>query len=343
MKKIKINLKLFLLLILVPFLVVIFPENSNSIGGRISEKNAVKTYWQKAPIMPRAAKYFIRTEKIKAKKTTLNNHPMNISKPALRKMLSQLAYKYDRNHPEIPLFSDNELELLTNYVPIALQEAKANHDVTFVIKGPHSSARWALKEERLTAGRIFVSNNQLNLILGAVQVNLQPTIDERYQGNVWETTKLYYDIGRRKKSAKYEGLVVVYDQKKKGIYRKTSKRKDWFVFTELAYQQAIQKDIDTGMSREQYRTLQEQIDVLQKQLNKGNNQRPIKKQQLQRQQKKTIKKDYPKKETKSRSANAKEKQVILQQRLNTLEKLYKKGMLDENEYQRKRQEILKEI
>ena len=92
------------------------------------------------------------------------------------------------------------------------------------------------------------------------------------------------------------------------------------------------------MSREQYRTLQGQIDVLQKQLNKGNNQRPI-----QRQQKKTITKDYPKKESKSRSANTEEKQMILQQRLNTLEKLYKKGMLDENEYQRKRQEILNEI
>ena len=338
MKKIKINLKLFLLLILVPFFSIIFPQNSSGIGGRISEKYAVKTYWEKAPIMPQAAKYFIRTEKIKVKKTVLNNHPINISKPALRKMLSQLAYKYDRDRPEIPLFSDQELELLTNYVPKALQESKANHDVTFVIKGPHSSARWALREERLTAGRIFVSNNQLNLILGAVQVNLQPTIDERYQGNVWETTKLYYDIGRRKKSAKYEGLVVVYDQEKKGIYRKSSKRKDWFVFTELAYQQAIEKDINTGMSREQYRTLQGQIDVLQKQLNKGNNQRPI-----QRQKKKTITKDYPKKESKSRSANTEEKQMILQQRLNTLEKLYKKGMLDENEYQRKRQEILNEI
>ena len=54
----------------------------------------------------------------------------------------------------------------------------------------------------------------------------------------------------------------MYDQEKKGIFRKSSKRKDWFVFTELAYQQAVEKDINTGMSREQYRTLQGQIDVL---------------------------------------------------------------------------------
>ena len=32
--------------------------------AKISDRNAVRTFWQEAPIMPGAAKYFIRTEKI---------------------------------------------------------------------------------------------------------------------------------------------------------------------------------------------------------------------------------------------------------------------------------------
>ena len=73
--------------------------------AKISDKRAVKTFWSEAPIMPGAAKYFIRTEKIEKKTKILNNHPIKIPEDILRKMLKQLAYKYDRDKPEIPLFS----------------------------------------------------------------------------------------------------------------------------------------------------------------------------------------------------------------------------------------------
>ena len=35
--------------------------------AKISDKNEVQTFWQQAPILPGAAKYFIRTEKIEKK------------------------------------------------------------------------------------------------------------------------------------------------------------------------------------------------------------------------------------------------------------------------------------
>ena len=208
-------------LFIILFLIIIAPKHNYA---KISDRRAVTTFWQEAPIMPGAAKYFIRTEKIEKKTKTLNNHPIKIQANILNRMLKQLSYKYDRDETEIPLFSTKELILLSEYVPQALMNAKADEDVTFVIKGPHSSKRWILQEDRLTSGRIFVSNNQLNLIIGSVQVNLQPTLEERYAGNVWETTKLIYDIGYRKKTAKYDGLIVVLN-KNQGIYRKSNDRK----------------------------------------------------------------------------------------------------------------------
>ena len=311
--------------------------------AKISDKNEVQTFWQEAPILPGAAKYFIRTEKIEKKTKVLNNHPIKISGDILTKMFKQLSYKYDRNEPEIPVFSNKELMLLSEYVPQALMNAKPNEDVTFVIKGPHSSARWSFSEERLTSGRLFVANNQLNLIIGAVQVNLQPTLDEQYMGNVWETAKLVYDIGHRRKLSEYEGLIVVFNQSKKGIFRKSNERKDWFIFTNTAYKQAKETiDFDkTGkeQQRQQYQTLQQQIDSLQKQLNKPSRQEPrstappTQRQQIQKKKPPVITKKQKNKD------NAR----VVEQRLKTIDNLYKKGILSEEEYQRKRNEILKGI
>ena len=323
------------LILLIALLLFIFPQIN---FAKISDRRAVKTFWQEAPIMPGAAKYFIRTEKIEKKTKSLNNHPIKIPEEILRKMFKQLSYKYDRDKPEIPLFSNKELILLSEYVPIALMSAKPNEDITFVIKGPHSSVRWSFKEDRLTAGRLFVANNQLNLILGSIQENLQPTLAERYQGNVWETAKIIYDIGHRRKEAKYEGLIVVFDQNNKGIYRKSNERKDWFIFTNTAYKQA-KEDINTKkMSKEQYKTLQQQIDTLQRQLNQPKQQRnvssPPPQQQIQKRKKEPV---ISKKQINNNNSH------VTEQRLKMIENLYKKGILSEEEYQKKRNEILKGI
>ena len=307
--------------------------------AKISDKNEVQTFWQQAPILPGAAKYFIRTEKIEKKTKVLNNHPIKISGDILTKMFKQLSYKYDRNEPEIPVFSNKELILLSEYVPQALMNAKPNEDVTFVIKGPHSSTRWSFSEERLTSGRLFVANNQLNLIIGAVQLNLQPTLPERYAGNVWETANLVYDTGRRIKAAEFEGLIVVYNQNK-GIYRKSNERKDWFVFTNDAYKAAKRNVDGKALPKKQYETLQQQIDSLQKQLNKKPKQQqrelsPPPTKQLK------IERNEPTKSNKQ--TNVKNNPHAIEQRLKTIENLYKKGMLTEEEYQKKRNSILKGI
>ena len=336
LKQFNKNYSSFILFIIL--LLFLFPQIN---FAKISDKNAIKTLWQEAPIMPGAAKYFIRTEKIEKKTKSLNNHPIKISPDILRKMLKQLSYKYDRSLPEIPLFSNKELILLSEHVPNALMSARPNEDVTFVIKGPHSSARWSFKEERLTAGRIFVANNQLNLILGAVQVSLQPTLNERYEGKVWESTSVVYDIGHRRKVFDYEGLIIVYNQNK-GIHRKSNERKDWLVFTNTAYKQAKETiDYDKTskeQQRQQYQTLQQQIDSLQKQLNKPSRQEPRRTAPPpQQRQKKLPQPDISKKPKNNNDP------LVTEQRLKTIDNLYKKGILSEAEYQRKRNEILKGI
>ena len=168
-----------------------------------------------------------------------------------------------------------------------------------------------------------------------MQVNLQPTLDEQYMGNVWETTKLVYDIGRRKKVAEYEGKILVYNQSKQGIYRKSNERKDWFIFTNTAYKAAKEEyRKEQPKNKEQYQTLQQQIDSLQKQLNKQPQQQRNVPSPPPRQQQKPV---ISKKQTNDNNSR------VLEQRLKTIENLHQKGILSKEEYQRKRNEILKGI
>tara|TARA_Y100000590_G_scaffold364140_1_gene422350 strand:+ start:1583 stop:2614 length:1032 start_codon:yes stop_codon:yes gene_type:complete len=332
----------FVFITLVIFFYSLF---ENTSLAKISDKYEVQTFYEEAPIMPGAAKYFIRTERIEKKTKVSNNHPIKIKPDILRKMLRQLVYKYDRNEPEIPLFSNKELNLLAEHVPKALMSAKSDEDITFVIKGPHSSARWSFKEDRLTAGRLFITNNQLNVILGTIQANLQPTLAERYAGNVWETAKLRYDVGHRNKVSKYEGLIVVFNKKSKGIYRKTNDRKDWFVFTNTAYKDAKENLEIKKLPKEQFRTLQGQIDELQRKLDnqpKRNQTRPIQRKSPPPQQVRK-KAPAPEQSINEKSNSNYDESYVLEQKLKTIDSLYKKGILSEEEYNKKRKEILSKI
>ena len=95
------------------------------------------------------------------------------------------------------------------------------------------------------------------------------------------------------------------------------------------------------MGKEQYKTLQQQIDTLQKQLNKQDQPQqrkqqytppPQQRQQIQRKKEQPV---VTKKRTNASDSN------VLEQRIKTIEQLYKKGILSEEEYKKKRNEILK--
>ena len=92
------------------------------------------------------------------------------------------------------------------------------------------------------------------------------------------------------------------------------------------------------MSKEQYKTLQQQIDTLQRQLNQPKQQRNVPsppQQQIQKRKKEPV--------ISKKQINNNDNSHVTEQRLKMIENLYKKGILSEEEYQKKRNEILKGI
>ena len=326
--------------IFIIFLAILFTKESYP---KISDANEVRSYYEVAPIMPGSAKYFIRLETIEKGAKQTNSHPIRIDGQVLRGMLKQLSYKYDREHAAIPLFSTQELSLLSEHVPKALSDARPNEEVTFVVKGVHASMRWKGREDRLTAGRIFVANNQLNIIIGSVQLSLQPDLAERYMGNVWETAKIDYDVGHRSKVYDYEGIILVY-KKDSGIYRKSAERKDWFVFTNVAYKRAQQKEgspkNNNSISKDEYQSLQQQIENLKRNVEKQRYQKPQEKRMIKKQPKQNYRQAPPVNKKQPAKENS---QVVVEQKLKILENLFKKGLISESEYQKKRSAVLNNL
>ena len=129
LQKIYKNKKIINFLLLIFFINFSFPQE---IIAKLSDKYAVRTYYKEAPIMPGAAEYFVRSEKIEKKTKLLNNHPIKIPSNVLKRMFAQLSYKYDREQNAIPLFSNKELNLLEALIPVVILMSLLAYNIFFV-------------------------------------------------------------------------------------------------------------------------------------------------------------------------------------------------------------------
>ena len=80
---------------------------------------------------------------------------------------------------KLPLFTPTELNLLSEHVSAGLRSCGADEEIVFAIYGYHTAMLGLGREERVTAGRIFVSEGKLNLVFGMVQKRVNSNEDRR--------------------------------------------------------------------------------------------------------------------------------------------------------------------
>ncbi len=94
---------------------------------------------------------------------TVNQHPVSFSAEQLTRLLGQF-YKLEGNKEPAPYFSQDEISrLATKLVPL-FAKAKPGDDIEFGTSFNESGS--FLIPRKLNAGRLFVENGQLNLITG---------------------------------------------------------------------------------------------------------------------------------------------------------------------------------
>lgn len=107
-----------------------------------------------------------------------NAHPADVPVERLREMLASLELRFADKDKTVPLFFDEELDILSDKLHAGLAAAGPDEDVTFAIIG-HYPVLLGLKERMVTTGRIFCRNGRLDIIFGDVHRPVKDNEDRR--------------------------------------------------------------------------------------------------------------------------------------------------------------------
>lgn len=102
---------------------------------------------------------YVRLENVNAS----NQHPVNFSPEQLGNLLSHF-YKKEPGKDPAPYFTKDEIERLSAQLVPAFSKAKGTDDIEFGTS--YRLGNFFLTPRVLNAGRLFVDNGQLNLIVG---------------------------------------------------------------------------------------------------------------------------------------------------------------------------------
>lgn len=274
-----------------------------------------------------------------------NDHPAVFSSAQLSDMLGALEVHFEGQEKPVSLFTFKELEILAPAVSQGLAKAGPRQDVTFAVVGIHRPVVSFAHDRAVITGRIFVQNGQLNLIIGKLHEEYKGDEDRRIDpllpGSRNESVPLPL-WGKPWKVVPMRGLET---QTVAGI-----ERHDWLALapdpqiwkTAIAEKKEA-KEAARAALREasQVREESAQLDAEQEQLRTEIEQM---KQTIQEMKRAPVKTAPP---AAAAPAPAPAPAAVpapgmskIEERLELLKKLKSKGLITEEEYQAKKQEIL---
>lgn len=157
-----------------------------------------------------------------------NDHPAVATADEIGAMLGTLRLRYaneDADVAPISVFTPDEIDNLGKAVTTALRRASPSQDVIFYVIGAHQMSRGAFAQRnRVSAGRVFYRDDNLNIIFGQVQT------PHRKKNIYGQTDQDFYprNYGNRSEAAKHD--VVFIPDSATHLYRDNSgTRDDWIV------------------------------------------------------------------------------------------------------------------
>ena len=251
-----------------------------------------------------------------------NDQPVTLDSKKVVDALKSLRIRgnYAKAEEPSPVFSTQQVQILGQYLAKGLQQARANQDIVFALAQRH---RGFLKEETVSylAGRAFYVDGKLNVIIGDYDRPADRFQQRASQSMGGGEVQYYFNNGSRGKSSRFKKAVITGD----GISTHDD-RKDWLLV-----------DVDTA-SRS-YVAMQEQKSRQEGKTAETEAARLEAARLAQERREMKLEMARMRKQMKEGSAAPK----TVEERLQTLEDLKKKGLISEEEYKSKRQQILKDL
>ncbi len=288
---------------------------------------------------------FVRIESQDRSNTTppANEHPASLSAERIRNMLGSLDVQFEGKKEPIPVFTFKELEILGESISSGLAQAGPREDVTFAIAGIHRGLISFAKDRSISTYRAFIENGKFNLIIG--------TLHEEYIDNIERRTfplvpgsRKYTPPNPRKRTVTWKIMPEAGLEKKNIDGRE---RSDWLVLNtdpQLWKSAIAEKKEAKETAKEAFREASQvreesaQLEMQQQQMQK----------ELQ-EMKQTIEQMKQTPATSSPAPVAAPAPITppgldkIEQRLEILQSLKEKGLINEQEFRAKKQEILDSI
>lgn len=124
---------------------------------------------------------FVRIETQDRSNTTppANDHPAKLSAGQIQNMLGSLDVQFEGKEKQVPVFTFKELEILGEAISSGLAQAGPREDVTFAIAGIHRDFISFSKDRSISTYRVFVENGEFNLIIGTLHEEYVPATERR--------------------------------------------------------------------------------------------------------------------------------------------------------------------
>jgi hypothetical protein len=261
-----------------------------------------------------------------------NQHPAELDGGEVRDALRSLELWEKggllRDEQSTPVFTQGQAETLGRYLPEALARAKPNQDAIFVVRGYGSIAMDTLKEREWSSGRAFFVDGRLNVIIGSFKVKKDRAIRnaEAAHGVLNDYADMYFDPGSRKeRSAKMPGRVV----STVGVSffgGETGSRPDWIVIDVAKAAVAYREGLIPEDEKKREMTARQEAAKLTLERRQMREEMARLRQQL-----------------KEIQAGGGASARSVEDRLSTLQELKTKSLISDEEYQRRRDEILGDI
>lgn len=240
------------------------------------------------------------------------------------------------------IFNTSELRKISPAISRALSLADTNQDVVFSVSGRVQGTFG--KSVLTTTGRIFHTNNQLNIIFGEVYVDIKKkyrrlgkTSDVSAKIEVNDLKRFRLKVGSRSKQSKLP-IQLLSDNSHKLKVDNNTNRDDWLMIDLVSFNESITKQQSAQKRKE---SIVEETDELQTQTQSISQEQQQLKEKVDRLERQMQTRNAPVPTTSTFRSVPSNKS--LEQRLTDLKTLHDKGVISEGAYNDKVKSLLNEL
>jgi len=243
-----------------------------------------------------------------------NDHPVKLSANLIRTSLGSLEVQFEGEATPVPVFSPEELEIIGETVSRGLAVAGPHEDITFTLAGIHQGHT----APDISTYRLFVEDDRINLIIGTLHGKYPPVpASRKYTPLDQRQTTAWTIVPRAGMKYKTNGAIA----------SDVVTRRDWLILnpTPDTFREAAQMLEDRTHLQAEQQDIHQKIEAMQRSIE-------------QMQQNAT-----PGTQTVAPAPAGPVGLDKIEQRLEILQQLKNKGLINEDDFRAKKQEILDSI